>query len=236
MDQNLAATIIMGLGTVGKPAADVAKDLLVRLLGPSVDIGGDALKEWLQRRFSRGQETISNAGKMIVEAGLELRQVPGRILIPLIQSASLEEDEGLSARWSALLANAATNEYGDTILPAYAEILRQLTTPHVHILDWIYENAQVPSAQEPLITGWRDVDWEKVSYRFGLTRTDYQIIASDLHRLQVIDGRRSVQPVYGGPSLSSASTYEVIGLTPLGVAFIRACRQPASRMPGYRPA
>jgi hypothetical protein len=225
MDLNLAATIMMGLGTVGKPAADVAKDLLVRLLGPSVDIGGEALRDWFQRRLERGRAMVVNAGQIVAEAGLEIREVPGRILIPLLQSASLEDNDELSAKWAALLANAATEEHGDSILPAFVEILRQLTTPHVKILDWIYQNAEQPSELEPSIPTWRDVNWEEVSFRFGLNRADYQIIASDLHRLQVIDGRRSVQPVYGGPSLSSASTYEVIGLTPLGVAFIRACQR-----------
>jgi len=229
MDPSLAATIIMGLQTVGKPAGDVAKDLIVRLLGPTFDIGGDALKNWVQRRIKRGQETVVNAGRLVEEAGLEVREVPGRILIPLIQSASLEEDEDLSARWAALLANAATKEYGDTILPAYVEILRQLTTPHVQILDWIYENAEQPSEMEPSISHWRDVGWDEVSHRFGLDPPTYRLIASDLHRLQVIDGRRHVQAVYGSSSLSSASTYEVIGLTPLGINFINACRKPKRR-------
>jgi CO dehydrogenase/acetyl-CoA synthase gamma subunit (corrinoid Fe-S protein) len=229
MDPTLAATIIMGLPTVAKPAADVAKDLLVRLLGPSVDIAGDALKQWVEARIERGQETVIRAGTIVGEAGLEIHPVPGRILIPLIQSASLEEDQDLSARWAALLANAATKEYGDTILPAYVEILRQLTTPHVQILDWIFENAEQPSDIEPSISVWRDVEWGEVSYRFGLDAPTYRLIASDLHRLQVIDGRRDVRITYGGSGRSSASTYEVIGLTPLGINFIQACRKPTSR-------
>lgn len=215
----------MGLSTVGKPAADVAKELIVRLLGPSVDIGGDALKGWVQARIGRGHDTVIAAAAILKEDGLEPRPVPGRILLPILEHASLEEDDALRAKWAALLANAATDDGGDYILPAYAEILRQLTPVHAAILDWIFENAQEPSAVEPTIASWRDVEAEEVSHRFGLNSADYRIIASDLHRLQVIDGRRETQTVYGGKSLSSASTYVVIGLTPLGVAFIRACRR-----------
>jgi hypothetical protein len=47
----------------------------------------------------------------------------------------LEEDDDLRAKWAALLANAATAEQGDYILPAYAEILRQLTPVQAKMLD-----------------------------------------------------------------------------------------------------
>lgn len=226
MDAATAAALIMGLQTVGKPAADVAKDLIGRFLGPTVDIGGDALKNWVHTRIARGHDTVITAAAILEQSGLEPRLVPGRILLPILEHSSLEEDDALRAKWAALLANAATPEHGDYILPAYTEILRQLTPVHAGILDWIFENAQEPSAEEPTISTWRDVEADEVSYRFGLNGADYQIVASDLHRLQVIDGRRQTQTVYGGKSLSSASTYGVIGLTPLGVAFIRACRRP----------
>lgn len=226
MDAATAAALIMGLQTVGKPAAEAAKELIVRLLGPTTDLGGDALKHWVHAGIARGHDTVVTAGAIVEQAGLGIRPVPGRILIPILEHSSLEEDESLRAKWAALLANAATQrDYW--ILPAYAEILRQLTPKHVAILDWIYENAQQPSDLDPQIIGWRDVKADEVSYRFGLNTADYQIHASDLHRLQVIDGRRYVQAVYGRGSLSSASTYDVIGLTPLGAAFIRACRPPA---------
>src|SRR5258705_4783085 len=96
-----------------------------------------------------------------------------------------------------------------------AVILRQLTPVHSRMLDWIFENAQEPSLEEPTISAWRDVAADEVSHHFGLNNADYRILASDLHRLQVIDGRRETQTVYGGKGLSSASTYEVVGLTPL---------------------
>lgn len=125
---------------------------------------------------------------MVADVGLTIRPVPGRILIPLLQSASLEEDDDLQKRWAALLANAATEGRGSTILPASVEVLRQLTPAHVLILDWIYENARQPSNIEPSIDVWRDVQWDEVSYRFGIDRPMYTLLASDLHRLQVIDG------------------------------------------------
>lgn len=226
MDAPTAAALIMGIQIVGKPATDVAKDLIVRLLGPSVDVAGDELKTWVQNRIARGHDTVITAGTMVEKAGREVRPVPGRILMPILEHASIEEDDDLRTKWAALLANAATPEFGTYVLPAYAEILRQITPVQAKMLDWIYENCQQPSEIDPHLTAWRDVNRDEVSYRFGLNTADYQIVASDLHRLQVIDGRRQVQTVYGGATLSSASTYEVIGLTPLGVAFLRPCLPP----------
>lgn len=204
MDAATAAALIMGLQTVGTPAAEMAKDLIGRFLGPTVDIGGDALKNWVHTRIARGHDTVITAAAILEQSGLEPRPVPGRILLPILEHSSLEEDDALRTKWAALLANAATPEHGDYILPAYAEILRQLTPVHVGILDWIFENAQEPSAEEPTISTWRDVEADEVSYRFGLNGADYQIVASDLHRLQV-----------------AQASWRAAGLTRPGVAVVR---------------
>lgn len=72
--------------------------------------------------------------------------------------------------------------------------------------------------------GTRTFELDAENRLIGVTNGTHR--SEDVHRLQVIDGRRETQTVYGGKSLSSASTYGVIGLTPLGLAFIRACRRP----------
>jgi len=68
---------------------------------------------------------------MLKEMRAEAQQVPLKILIPIIQNASLEEDDDLQNRWAALLANNASGDYVETAFP---EILRQLSSADAHLL------------------------------------------------------------------------------------------------------
>ena len=62
---------------------------------------------------------------MIEEAGIEPREVPENIWVPLLQAASLETDDSLQERWASLLANASKTD--SQVLPSFLDILKQLT-------------------------------------------------------------------------------------------------------------
>jgi hypothetical protein len=109
-----------------------------------VDIGGGGLKEWFENRIGRAHNTVAAAATVLEESAEMVRTVPGRILLPILEHSSLEDDDELSEKWIALLANAATEARGPYVLPAYAGILRQLTPVHAKILDWIFEKRRGP--------------------------------------------------------------------------------------------
>jgi hypothetical protein len=61
-----------------------------------------------------------------------------------------------------------------------------------------------------------------------VTKQQYNVLASDLHRLQVIDGDRwGGGELGGGPSGPTA--YDFVHITPLGRAFVRACTPPGMK-------
>lgn len=70
-------------------------------------------------------------GPAATEAGLELKIVTPRILFPILESGSIEDDENMRDRWAALLANTATGNYQDRVYP---EILRQLSAADAQLL------------------------------------------------------------------------------------------------------
>jgi hypothetical protein len=141
----------------------------------------------------------------------------------------VEEDCDLRRKWAALLANAASPGPPGKILPGYADVLRQLTPMQARILDVMLDkfppNVDVPN------------EW--ICSECGIGPDDYKLLASDLHRLQLIDGRRTVHstPHLGAGmsgsltgstvvGLTSESHYAAIGLTPFGKGFVLACRAP----------
>jgi hypothetical protein len=72
---------------------------------------------------------------MLNQAGIEPKSVPLRVLVPLLEGASLEDDDDLSTKWAALLANAATPEYNVNLIPSFSNILSQLSPRDAKVLD-----------------------------------------------------------------------------------------------------
>jgi hypothetical protein len=106
--------------------------------GGNVTIGlsyADVKLMILEEREQIVQHVWERAQEMLREAGIQPGPVPMNTFIPLLQNASLEEDPFLQERWSALLANTSQGR----VLPAFPDILRQLTRTEAIFLDRIYQ-------------------------------------------------------------------------------------------------
>jgi predicted O-methyltransferase YrrM len=104
---------------------------------PSFQLGelvGDEIKLW---RFKPNLRHAQRAKEMLDAAGLQAHQVPFRTLVPLIESASLEDDDELTERWAALLANAASGQ--QHVPPSFPNVLRELEPTQAQLLDRLYQ-------------------------------------------------------------------------------------------------
>ena len=235
MDIPTSAAIIVGLQTLGKPTADVLTNIIGRLLGPAADAGGETIRDWVFQRRERATAVVVGAAEMLAAADLKAQGVPGRILLPIIQNSSLEDDDELRNKWTALLANAASPGPENLILPAYAEILRQLIPTQAKILDYMHKNQYeigdrvgADDLIEPGEERWNYVERSDLMNRFALNQKDYTLLASDLLRLQLIDVRRLSFEELGKPT---DALYGTIRQTALGLGLLRACDSPPPRQP-----
>src|SRR5688572_12472225 len=107
MDPVTGAVVIAGLTAVGKPTAESLTRIIEKIVSPSADAVGQGiavtLKQWAEQRAKRATETLVAAAGLLNEARLQPQPVPGRILWPLLERSSLEEDEELRRRWATLL-------------------------------------------------------------------------------------------------------------------------------------
>ena len=71
------------------PLADIAE----RTCGPS-DLIGERLRERVERCFEK-------TASMIQDAGFTPQAVPLKLLFPILQGASLEDDEDLHTMWAS---------------------------------------------------------------------------------------------------------------------------------------
>ena len=128
---------ILGLTTTGSATAAW---LLGKLLGPSVEALGEGiaapLVAWKEKRIKNATEILNSAAALVDNP----QAVPGRILWPILEKGSLEDDDELRTAWARLLANAADPDLAAGILPAFVHILGELSSVEVKALEWIAEH------------------------------------------------------------------------------------------------
>lgn len=205
---------------------------LDRLAGPAADEVGLMLQERMRLvRLKNSFRWSKRAKEMAEAAGFsEGANVPLRTLFPLLEGASLEEEETLGEMWAALLANAACGER-DAIPPSFPAILRELSPadglvfslmqpPHRSLT---VEGAATLLHRDPLdlLGRWAILLSLHNLQRLGLAvgeKEDFGVVADDTREGATISKRWY-------PDSGESARYR---LTVLGEAFLEACSPPES--------
>ena len=115
---------------------DKAADLIHRLTGPVCDdIGAmisDSMKPYRAKNFV---STLRKTERILREAGLPANAVPTRLLFPIVDASSIEDDDTLQEMWAGLLATASQET--DSVSPSFLETLKQMTPQDARHLEVI---------------------------------------------------------------------------------------------------
>jgi len=210
------------VSTAIKEATQAAKEFLGELISPALKEGGgvlqDTIKYW---RFQNQVNLVLKAKKFLQEKGINPRQVLPKTLLPIIEGGSLEENEEMRDKWSAMLAHAADPTSDVIVRPSYPEILKQLSPLEAKILDNFYESIKEKSIEERGKVG---IDGAKVQKVFKISKDEYDVLIGNLLRLGLIRMPSSEGGVSIGSAPIALHTYDFTYLTPLGIDFIRACK------------
>jgi hypothetical protein len=129
-----------------------------RMLGPALDELAERFRDRVRvYRYGRQLQLVEKAQNMAERAGYSPRAVPLKLLFPLLEKASLEEDEDLHTKWAALLANAANPNTGDRVLPSFIEVLPLLTNKEAKLLDSLYAKVKRQIATDRPVTPAHDL-------------------------------------------------------------------------------
>src|SRR5258708_32946363 len=83
-----------------------ARGFIGTILGePAKALGGLLGDKVNKRRHGNLIKIVVQAKRKLAEAGVSPKEVPLKIIHPLLEAASLEEDETMQAMWANLLAN-----------------------------------------------------------------------------------------------------------------------------------
>lgn len=137
LDLAKAATEGAASGLMG-PVVDAGRAMVAAVFGDTAGALDDYMAGRIRERtLLRQLETFARAKKMCEEAGVEPQQI-GLSLFAGIAGGSIEEDESLSEKWAALLANASTEYAGSApVLQAFPRVLAELDPADAALLDRI---------------------------------------------------------------------------------------------------
>lgn len=119
---------------------DLVKGFLERAIGPSVDEFGFMHQDNMRFRRANNQLKIFTRAKERAEkTGMNIKQMNLKALFPLLEGISLEEEETLQEMWTNLFLNYTDSSKNLTI-NVYPEILKQLSTNEVRLLEYVKGN------------------------------------------------------------------------------------------------
>ena len=90
---------------------DLAKEFLGKLISPTIEEVGLLIADNIKfLRFKNQINILLKAQKYVAEKKVPLQEIPIKILVPLLENASLEENEELQDKWAKMIVNLADSE------------------------------------------------------------------------------------------------------------------------------
>jgi hypothetical protein len=149
---------------------------------------GEILKGRLAYCASNLRPICEKTGRILMDANVKPQPVPARIILPLLESAAIEDDDSMQELWAQLLASAAADS--EAVHPGFCETLKLLNPDEANAITHIYDNAPKPHppAQDVLFQlnvtpEW--YEWSETLVRLGLIE-DTSPGRSDAHVNQLM--------------------------------------------------
>jgi hypothetical protein len=230
----------------------VAKPFLAKILGPAADEVGEIGRDYIKGFRAKNIEArLNGADKLLNDAGIDPQPVPPKVLVPLLESASLEDNPLLSEHWEGLLANAANPKSRAKVDGNLVDILKQLNYSQAIILLVIgvmlekggdnrsnQEKASIFLSTPAVMEELRMLHEGQPDQGFDISDDDFYISLDNLVRLRLctvngmdpLDAALSEQgklrEAMKNLQMFLAPGRENISITYLGLTFLAACEAP----------
>ena len=132
------------LGDKGLDTAQKAGSFFAKVFkSPLNEISGIIHDKLRFIRWKRFIEMSEEVNAILKERGItETRPLIPKLAIPLIENASIEDEEDIKSLWSILMANALDPNFDVELRFAFIEIIKSLSPLDVKILDLFYKTLE----------------------------------------------------------------------------------------------
>lgn len=125
---------------IPKQILDKSEALLKTLFGPSFEeIGGMIADNVKLRRFKNQIKIFAKAQELLKEKNIDPKKVSLKVLAPLIEYSSYEEEENLQDKWSQLTAHILEGSVDIVFQQNCISILNKLSTEEAMLLDKLHD-------------------------------------------------------------------------------------------------
>ena len=218
------------LTEIAKQGLEPIGDIVKRIAGPLADEIGESLAVLARPyRIMLSVKMFQKTQRMLKEAGIVPQTVPPRLFLPIMEGASIQDDEDLHSRWAALLANAAVSP--TLVHPSFIEILKQLTPEDAQLLDRLYDSCK--AKRHRAVTPWVDlITYAERERRVAEGENPY-VPFQNLIRLSLIEtvytidsSKVKIRFAQGRSSKFEGKLDDHYELTESADLFVQACRAP----------
>jgi hypothetical protein len=218
---------VLGTGKIAEAAEAMSKEarqLLLLFLKPSVkELGLMAADALRILRMKSVALALTKAKAKLKAANLEINPVPTKILIPMLEGCSLEQEEDMIDRWANLLAAAAC---GDPVLPTYIRILSELSPNEARLIDSL-QKLQQPVTETPRGTTY-GVNVQILRASAEYSPIEFRRIIINLHHLGLVHRVFNTTTFLASGVPTAVEDGDLIGTTQTADDFLAVCSQPPS--------
>lgn len=213
------------LGTQSVGTAEKMGEFLSRVLGTApedaVGLIGDKLAFF---RWERQVRMIDNVNEQLYIRGItRVDPVLPKFATPIMENASLEEDDCLQDLWIELLTNALDPNFNEEIRYTFIEIIKSLNPLDVKILSAFYNGLVADNVGISQIATYR-LTKEVLATHLGIPVEECLISIHNLFRVQCLTpGIKKQNASIGGEQIRFSMGTDVVSMTPLGWRFVEAC-------------
>jgi Abortive infection alpha len=220
---------------------------LSRVLGEPIEAAVGMFSDRLKfMRFERGVRLAARYNEIMAQRGLnsDYQSVPPKLALPIIEQATIEEDNELQDLWANLLASAHDPGLNGIVRTAFVDILKQMEAVDVRVLNFVYTytlKINLPDAEKWQAEHGRDLRLAPIKYSvrgaevrssLRIADTIYECSVDNLIRLRCLafyvkDIHLPVS--FAGETASLVHDHNVITITSLGWNFVRACTMPSAK-------
>jgi len=191
-------------------------------------------------RWERQIRLVEKAQEIITERRLkgQLTPIPPKLALPIIEHATLEEDDSLQDLWARLLVEAGNPQSPHKVRMAFVEIIKQLEPVDAKVLETAYQAAleqyeewakregrgvlQLPDFGVKQFT---------IESRLKIRNKDYLLAVDNLMRLRCLRSYVAQEAIYAVDGDGDSVSYDVtrdeeyweVCVTALGQAFVETC-------------
>jgi hypothetical protein len=213
-----------------KEAIQAGRDLGRFISGPAGEVVGMLWDHLRVVRFERQVRLVERVHRFLAERGMDgpTRTIPLKVGLPLLDHATLEEDDELQDIWAMLLVNGGDACSGIDMRRAFVSVLAEMTPLDVRNLAAI-EQASPFDLREGSVGVWTS----KLPDRAVPVSRRERGVYDELPTLEVLTSLSNLERlgcIYSGDELGrvrGVSPVQIVGLTPFGRAFIEACTHSA---------